>query len=247
MSCLSSQVVPRHVAIIMDGNGRWAKTKGCSRLEGHRAGIDAAKSIIESAAQHEVDYLTLFAFGIDNWRRPSEEVANLISLFSLYLSQEAQPLHENNIRLRVLGNLAPFQPELIERIKFAEALTAKNTGLTLILAVNYSGRWDLTETMRRIASDVTAGRLSPEGIDESTIAANLSFSDMPDPDLFIRTSGELRLSNFFLWQLSYTELYFSHVLWPDFTPKEFEHALESYGKRQRRYGFTQEQLEAEHA
>ena len=236
--------VPRHVAVIMDGNGRWARKRSLPRHAGHRAGVKSVRAIVENAARRGVEYLTLFAFSSENWRRPDEEVGMLMSLFLEALRREVAELHKNEVRLRFIGDRERLDHKLIEKIENAEALTAANTGLRLQVAVAYGGRWDIVEAARRVAARVAAGDLGVGDIDEATFAAELQLGTAPDPDLLIRTGGEQRISNFLLWNLAYAELWFSDVLWPDFSTAEFDAALAHYSQRQRRYGHTGEQLEA---
>ncbi|MDH4006063.1 MAG: isoprenyl transferase [Gammaproteobacteria bacterium] len=236
--------IPRHVAVIMDGNGRWAHKRSLPRHAGHRSGVKSVREVVENSARYGVEYLTLFAFSSENWRRPEEEVGMLMSLFLEALRREVADLHKNNVRLRFIGERECLDSKLNEKISNAEALTADNTGLRLQVAVAYGGRWDIVEAARSVASKVVSGEISPESIDEATFAAELQLGGAPDPDLLIRTGGEQRISNFLLWNLAYAELWFTDVLWPDFGQAEFEAALAYYSERQRRYGHTGEQLEA---
>ena len=228
----------------MDGNGRWARQRSLPRHAGHRAGVKSVRAIVENSARHGVEYLTLFAFSSENWRRPEEEVGMLMSLFLEALRREVAELHKNNVRLRFIGERELLDAKLIEKISSAEALTADNTGLRLQVAVAYGGRWDIVEAARSAAGRVAAGEISADAIDEATFAAGLQLGTAPDPDLLIRTGGEQRISNFLLWNLAYAELWFTDVLWPDFGGTDFEAALAHYSQRQRRYGHTGEQLEA---
>lgn len=234
--------VPRHVAIIMDGNGRWALQKGKPRHAGHRAGVESVRSSIEVCVEKHIEALTLFAFSSENWRRPRSEVDLLLELFLSALSREVKRLQKNNIRLRVIGDTGEFPNKLQQRIQEAEHRTAGNDGLLLQIAANYGGRWDITQAARRLAAEVAAGRLAPEDIDEQHFAAATSFNDIPDPDLFIRTGGEQRISNFLLWHCAYSELYFTPVLWPDFDKNEFLKAIDDYAGRERRFGQIGEQV-----
>lgn len=226
----------------MDGNGRWAQRKGQPRISGHRRGVDAARQATTLCAQAGVSYLTLFAFSSENWRRPDEEVSFLKTLLVTSLESEFERLHANNIRLKIIGEVAPFGARLEKQVAEAENLTASNTGLVLTIALNYGARWDIANAARQIASGVLDGKWTESEIDEGLLARHLSTADLPDPDLFIRTGGELRLSNFLLWQLAYTELYFTETLWPDFGEDLFNEALSAYGRRQRRYGQTGDQI-----
>jgi undecaprenyl diphosphate synthase len=235
--------LPRHIAIIMDGNGRWAKKRFLPRTAGHRAGVTAVRKVVEDCAQKGIEALTLFAFSSENWRRPPQEVSVLMGLFLTTLERETDKLHENNVRLRVVGHRAAFAQDLQDRIAAAENLTKENTGLNLVIAANYGGRWDILQATRRLAEEVAAGALSPDEITGELLEARLSLADLPEPDLFIRTGGEQRISNFLLWQLAYTELYFTPTLWPDFDENALEQALAAYASRQRRFGYTSEQLE----
>ncbi len=236
--------VPHHVAIIMDGNGRWAKARSQARHAGHRAGVKSVRETVESAAKRGVKYLTLFAFSSENWQRPQDEVSRLMSLFLEALQREVDELHRNNVRLRFVGARAQLKPKLQRKIEAAEQQTSQNNGLTLIVAVAYGGRWDIVNAARRLATKVTGGELSIEDIGDDAFARELALSGVPDPDLLIRTGGEQRISNFLLWNLAYSELYFCDCLWPDFREREFDEAMIFYGMRQRRYGHTGEQVEA---
>jgi len=231
--------VPRHIAIIMDGNGRWAKRRLLPRVAGHRRGLDTVRRITRCCVETGVEYLTLFAFSSENWRRPADEVSFLMQLFMRALESEVTRLHENNIRLRVVGDLSSFEPRLVALIHEAEARTAANTRLTLTIAANYGGRWDIMQAVNRLV------REHPNrngGFNEAQLAQHLAMAYAPEPDLFIRTGGEQRVSNFCLWQLAYTELYFTETLWPDFEDDAFAEALASYRQRERRFGRTSEQV-----
>ena len=228
----------------MDGNGRWARKRSLPRHAGHRAGVKSVRQIVENSARHGIEYLTLFAFSSENWRRPEEEVGMLMSLFLEALRREVSELHKNNVRLCFIGERERLDGKLIEKISNAEALTAENTGLRLQVAVAYGGRWDIVRAARNVANKVVSGDIAVDEIDEATLAAELQLGGVPDPDLLIRTGGEQRISNFLLWNLAYAELWFTDVLWPDFGTAEFESALEYFSQRQRRYGHTGEQLEA---
>lgn len=235
--------LPRHVAIIMDGNGRWAKRRQLPRIAGHRAGVENVRTLVSTSAELGIECLTIFAFSSENWRRPPLEVRLLMDLFVLALEQEAMRLHENHVRLRVIGDRSPFPAKLQDSIAAAEALTRHNQGLNLVIAANYGGHWDITEATRRLGEKIRAGLLSPDEISPEVINQQLAVSDLPAPDLFIRSGGEKRISNFLLWQLAYTELYFTDCLWPDFDRAEYQRALTSYASRQRRFGMTGDQLE----
>jgi len=234
--------LPLHIAIIMDGNGRWAKRRCLPRLAGHRAGVDAARVTVKACAKRGVQVLTLFAFSSENWRRPAEEVNHLMSLFMSGLEKEAPDLHKNNIQLRFIGNRSRFDKKLTDKIDEVEKLTRSNTGMVLQIAADYGGQWDIVQAARQLAEKVAAGELLPDAVSADSIASHLSFADLPDPDLFIRTSGEMRISNFLLWQLAYSELFFSEKLWPDFDEAELDKAIQHYAARERRYGYSSEQL-----
>lgn len=234
--------LPRHVAIVMDGNGRWAKRKFLPRVAGHEAGAESVKQIVRQCSEKGIPILTLFAFSSENWHRPADEVEHLMNLFLQTLQEETESLHKNNIQLVIIGDCSRFEPALREQIRLSQELTEQNTGLTLVIAVNYSGRWDITNATRQIAEEVLKGNIQPSAITPELVNRFVCLSDMPEPDLFIRTSGEQRISNFMLWQFAYTELYFTNVLWPDFTKEEFELALEFYASRERRFGLISEQI-----
>jgi undecaprenyl diphosphate synthase len=235
---------PQHVAIIMDGNGRWARSRGMPRVAGHRASVKVVRKLVEECAARGVRYLTLFAFSSENWRRPPDEVGVLMGLFLDALVREVADLHRNRVRLRFIGDREQLGSELKQRMLDAEALTALNPGLGLMVAVAYGGRWDISQACRSLAADVAAGKMAASDIDEEGIAARLQLHDVPDPDLLIRTGGEQRISNFLLWNLAYTELYFSEVLWPEFSPEHLQAAFERYAQRERRFGMTSAQLKA---
>ena len=228
----------------MDGNGRWARERSLPRHAGHRAGVKAVRDTVELSAARDVEYLTLFAFSSENWNRPREEVSKLMGLFVEALRREVDELHQNNVRLKFVGAREQLDPKLIEKIGEAESLTEKNSGLRLQVAVAYGGRWDIVQAARTAAERAVRGEIGIEGIDETTIADGLQLAGIPDPDLLIRTGGEQRISNFLLWNLAYAELWFCDALWPDFGEREFNAALEFFSRRQRRYGYTGEQLEA---
>jgi undecaprenyl diphosphate synthase len=231
--------VPTHIAVIMDGNGRWARKRFLPRVAGHKRGVETVRTLVKKCASLNVKYLTLFAFSSENWRRPDDEVTFLMGLFMDALKREVQKLHENNIRLVLIGDRSKFSDALKDKIEASEQLTANNTGLTLTIAANYGGRWDILQAVNQmqLASPSMAGHLKEEDINQY-----LSMYYAPEPDLFIRTGGEKRISNFLLWQLAYTELYFTDVLWPDFDDKAIEEAIKSYQQRERRFGRTSEQL-----
>jgi len=230
--------VPRHIAIIMDGNGRWAKRRLMPRVAGHRKGVEALRGVIRACAERGVSHLTVFAFSSENWRRPQEEVTLLMELFMRALENEVAKLHENGIRFRVIGNLAGFSERIQTLIRDAEALTRNNTRLTFTVAANYGGRWDIVQAVKKLMAEGA----SAEGMDEAALARHLSMADAPEPDLFIRTGGEQRISNFLMWQLAYTELYFTDALWPDFDAAALDAAIASYRTRERRFGRTSEQV-----
>jgi undecaprenyl diphosphate synthase len=236
----ASDAVPRHIAIIMDGNGRWAKLRHMPRVAGHRKGVEALRGVIRTCAERGVSHLTVFAFSSENWRRPQEEVSLLMELFMRALENEVARLHENNIRFRVIGELSGFSERIQALIREAEALTRDNTRLTFTVAANYGGRWDIVQAVKKLMlSGVSAG-----AVNEATLAEQLSIADMPEPDLFIRTGGEQRISNFLLWQLAYTELYFTDTLWPEFDAAALDAAIASYRTRERRFGRTSEQVQS---
>ncbi len=239
------ETVPRHVAMIMDGNGRWAKKRFLPRIAGHRAGVETVRNAVQVCGQYGIEVLTLFAFSSENWRRPQSEVSLLMDLFLTALGRETRRLHENNVRLKIVGERGVFSEKLQGKILEAEQLTAANTGLTLVIAANYGGRWDVAQAARIVAQKVEMKEMQVSQITEETLAQNLSMYGLPEPDLFIRTGGEERISNFLLWQLAYTELYFTDTLWPDFNTSLFEEALVSFSKRQRRFGRTGDQVELE--
>ena len=236
------QKLPAHVAVIMDGNGRWAKKKGGLRIFGHQSAITAVRETVEAAAELGIRFLTLYAFSTENWARPAHEVTALMQLLVHTIRQETPTLLKNGVKLQAIGQLeslpASCQRELAEAIE----LTQKGERTTLVLALSYSGRWDLTQATRRLGADVAAGKLQPADVTEQTIASYLSTAGMPDPELLIRTSGEQRISNFLLWQLAYTELYITELLWPDFRREHFYEAVREYQRRERRFGKTSEQL-----
>ncbi len=235
--------LPRHVAIIMDGNGRWAERQHKPRIAGHRAGVEIVRDVVKTCGEVGIKALTLFAFSSENWRRPEKEVGLLMELFLIALEREVRKLHRNNVQLRVIGDLSAFSDKIRKRITEAESLTRGNDGLILNIAANYGGKWDITQAVQSLAQQVQQGEIQPQDISPEDIASKLSLHDLPEPDLFIRTGGEQRISNFLIWQLAYTELYFTPILWPDFTRDEFVKALLSFSNRQRRFGRTGQQVE----
>ncbi|PXX98682.1 polyprenyl diphosphate synthase [Halomonas sp. LBP4] len=239
--------VPRHVAIIMDGNNRWAKARGLSGVRGHRAGVEAVRAVIRRAAERDIETLTLFAFSSENWKRPKAEVSALMELFLMALKREVRKLHDNGIRLSIIGDREAFSSSIQRHIARAEALTADNQGLHLVIAANYGGRWDIAGAARRLAERVAAGELSPAAIDEPALDREVCLAGDAPVDLCIRTSGEQRISNFLLWQMAYAELHFTPLLWPDFDAEAFDLALADFQRRKRRFGMTDEQVEAQDA
>lgn len=235
--------VPVHVAIIMDGNGRWANKRGLPRIAGHRQGLESVRTVVKRCADRGVSYLTLFAFSSENWRRPPTEVNLLMELFTNALENKARRLHENKVRLRVVGDLSRFSSKIRLLVERAEALTRENRRLNLTIAANYGGRWDIEQACRTLCGKVASGEMAGEDVTAAAIGAHLSTSFLPEPDLFIRTGGEQRISNFLLWQLAYTELYFTDTLWPEFDERAFDEALASFARRQRRFGQTGEQVQ----
>ncbi len=237
-----AKVIPRHIAIIMDGNGRWAKRQNKPRVVGHRAGVESVRSIVEHAARRGVAHLTLFAFSSENWNRPPTEVKLLLELLAKVLGDDLARLHKNDIRLSILGDLAAFPKRLQNKIDKALSLTSNNQGLNLNIAINYGGRWDIAQAAKQLALLATQGEIEVDNIDEAAISKHLNTAQLPDPDLLIRTGGEIRISNFLLWQCAYSELYFTDVYWPDFNEKALDTAIDWYASRQRRYGKTGEQI-----
>lgn len=233
--------VPRHIAIIMDGNGRWAKQRNLPRAAGHKRGVEMVREVVKACVARGVEYLTLFAFSSENWRRPAEEVSMLKQLFIMALEREAEKLHRNGIRLRVVGDIAPFGTKITDLVARAEQLTQANKSMTLSIAANYGGRWDLLQAMQRLIESKPEQR---GAFTEEQLASCLAMAYAPEPDLFIRTGGEQRISNFLLWQLAYSEFYFTDTLWPDFGSAALDQAIASYQQRERRFGRTSEQLEA---
>ncbi len=235
--------IPRHVAVVMDGNGRWAQARFMPRPAGHRAGVEAVRRVVEACGQRGVEVLTLFAFSSENWTRPQDEVSVLMDLLLRTMEKEAGKLHENNVRIQIIGDRTRFNDRLQRQINSVEHLTVNNDGMRLVIAISYGGRWDLIQATRRIAEAVRNGELEPEQVEEALFGGFLSTDGLPDPDLLIRTGGERRVSNFLLWQLAYTELYFSPVLWPDFRESHLDEAFAWYAGRQRRFGRTGDQVE----
>lgn len=234
--------MPRHIAIIMDGNGRWAQRRGLDRSEGHAEGVKTVRRITEAASKAGIEYLTLYTFSTENWNRPKEEVDALMHLIVLAIERETPDLIKNNVRLTAIGDMNRMPEEARDRLRRCMEETSHCTGLTLVLALSYSSRWEIVEACKSIAADVAAGTLTTEEVDDRLFAARLSTSGMPDPDLLIRTGGDMRVSNFLLWQIAYAELFVTTTYWPDFTEADFYDAIESYAGRQRRFGLTGEQI-----
>ena len=230
--------IPRHVAIIMDGNGRWAKQRGKERYEGHIQGVAAVREVVRAAVRNDVEYLTLYAFSTENWGRPADEVEALMSLFCSSVINETPELTAQGVKVKIIGHRSHFSDKVREHLDEIERRTAGGDRLTLVLAIDYSSREEITDAVRSIAAEAAAGRLAAADITPDTVSAALYTASMPDPDFIIRTSGEARLSNFLLWQASYSEFYFPQILWPDFTEKDFDRALEVYSSRERRYGLV---------
>ncbi len=235
--------IPNHIAIIMDGNGRWAKRRGLPRIAGHHEGVNSVRDIVEACGQLGVKYLTLYAFSTENWKRPKDEVSMLMRLLLKALRDERDRLHQNEVQLKAIGEIAALPQDIQDELFEATKLMKRNTGLTLILALSYSGRWDLTNAVKRIAEELNSGRLRKDDINEDVVSGYLSTKDFPDPDLLIRTSGEFRISNFLLWQLAYTELYISKEYWPDFRRTHLYDAIADFQKRERRFGKVSEQIQ----
>jgi undecaprenyl diphosphate synthase len=243
MDTESNLAKPKHIAIIMDGNGRWAKKRNLPRVAGHRAGVKTLRKLIERAVEIKLNAMTVYAFSRDNWQRPEKEVGLLMDLFMAALQSEVKDLHENNVRLRFIGDRTAFSKKLQKTIGDSESLTSSNSGLYLNVAANYSGRWDITQAIQSITEDVVSNNLMIDDINEALLGDRLVLTENKDPELFIRTGGEHRISNYLLWQLAYTELYFTDILWPDFNPEQFDSALDWFANRQRRFGKTSEQIE----
>ncbi|MGB0359846.1 MAG: polyprenyl diphosphate synthase [Endozoicomonas sp.] len=240
-----SENLPRHVAIILDGNNRWAKKHKLPSLSGHHAGVERVREVVEACGEFGVEVLTLFAFSSENWSRPAIEVNGLMGLFLRALKQETSKLRKNRIRLKIIGDVTRFSQDIQKYIHEAEVSTAKDYAVTLVIAANYGGMWDIAQASKQLAEKVSRGQLKPEEINESVFESHLSTAGFPAPDLLIRTSGEQRISNFLLWQCAYSEFYFTETLWPDFGRDAFQQALLNYGCRQRRFGKTSQQVEAE--
>jgi undecaprenyl diphosphate synthase len=228
--------LPRHVAIIMDGNGRWAEKKGGERIFGHRNGVESVRKVVEAAGELGVEYLTLYAFSTENWNRPRAEIDGLMALLTRAITNETNKLNENNVRLLVIGNVSDLPKSVHKQLMQSVEYLSENKGLTLVLALSYSGRWEITDAVKRMMADAVSGKLDPEHVDSAMLGSYLVTSFMPDPELLIRTSGERRISNFLLWQLAYTELYFTPVLWPDYSKEHFYEAIIDYQRRERRFG-----------
>ncbi|TDJ39808.1 MAG: di-trans,poly-cis-decaprenylcistransferase [Gammaproteobacteria bacterium] len=240
----TDSIVPEHVAVIMDGNGRWARERGMARHSGHQAGVKSVRATVKHAALRGIQHLTLFAFSSENWSRPAAEVGALMALFVEALRREVTELHRNNVRLEFVGNRASLGAALIRKIEASEARTADNDGLHLIIAIAYGGRWDIVGAARKLAKRAVDGDIHVDDIDEQMLGKDMQFAGVPDPDLLIRTGGEQRISNFLLWNLAYAELWFCDTLWPDFDEAEFDRALDFFARRQRRFGQTGDQQEA---
>lgn len=239
---ISQQCLPKHVAIIMDGNGRWAQARKRPRVFGHKKGVDAVRQSVQFCTKLGIESLTLFAFSSENWRRPEDEVNTLMELFLFVLSKEVKKLHKNNVKLKIIGDLSRFSDGLQEKVHSAQQLTENNTGLCLNVAANYGGRWDMANAAKQLALEVARGELDAQDIDEERIAKHISMAEQPEPDLLIRTGGDVRISNFLLWQAAYAELYFTDTLWPDFDEAAFAEAIACYVARERRFGCTGEQI-----
>lgn len=246
LSNLDLTRLPRHVAVIMDGNGRWAQRRGMNRLEGHRRGKDSVRAVVELSRRLGIPYLSLFAFSTENWQRPRREVSALMNLLRRYLRTELQKMMKNEVRLLAIGDVSRLPPEVREDLERVIEETRNNTRLTVGLCVSYGGREDIVGAVRRLAREVVDGRLNPDDITEDRLSAGLGTHGFPDPDLLIRTSGEMRVSNFYLWQIAYSEIYVTETLWPDFREKDLVQALVEYQRRERRFGLTGAQAEKEH-
>ncbi len=240
---LSSSHIPRHVAIIMDGNNRWAKQRKQLGISGHKAGVEAVREVVTTCAKEKIEILTLFAFSSENWRRPKDEVSALMRLFLFALEREVKKIHRNNIRLRIIGHKKEFSDLLQKKMAEAEELTKNNTGMILVIAANYGGQWDIINATRKIAEQIERGVINSQDVTNELFQSHLSLGEYPMPDLMIRTAGELRISNFMLWQLAYAEFYFSDLYWPDFGAEQMRLALSAYQNRKRRFGQADEQIE----
>ena len=234
---------PQHVAVIMDGNGRWANAQGLTRVAGHKQGVNSVKSLIKSCIKHEIPYLSIFAFSSENWNRSESEISTLMDLLSTALETQTNKLQEHGTRLKLIGDISKFKPKIQELAMKAQQEIPQNIKLHFSVAINYGGRWDITQACQQIANKVAAGEISSQQITESLISKHLTTGDIPDPDFYIRTSGEFRLSNFMLWQAAYSELYFTDELWPDFNEASFVKALEEYARRDRRFGKAQDKID----
>lgn len=237
--------IPSHIAIVMDGNGRWANAKNRPRFMGHKKGVEAVRDIVKTCSELKVECLSLFAFSSENWKRPEEEISHLMGLFMFALEREAKALARNNVKLSVIGDLSSFSEKLQKKIKQVEALTSDCTGLKLIVAANYGGRWDITQATKKLGQMIESGEKTTDSITENDLTGAMTTAGIPDPDLFIRTGGEKRISNFLIWQMAYAELYFTDVLWPDFDAEQLNIAIQDYSSRQRRFGKTSEQVIAD--
>ena len=238
-----AESIPRHIAIIMDGNGRWARNRFMPRVAGHRQGVETVRGVIKACIERNVSYLTVFAFSSENWRRPTDEISFLMQLFANALEQEINKLHENGICFKVIGDLSKFDTGIVQAIQRGQHLTSQNTRLVFTVAANYGGRWDIMQAIQKMMAQSNGAALESFDFEEEDLSQYLALNYAPEPDLFIRTGGECRISNFLLWQLAYTELYFTDTLWPDFNAQELDHAIQSYQKRERRFGRTSEQLQ----
>lgn len=239
---LNKEKLPKHIAIIMDGNGRWAAQFGSSRTFGHERGVESVRSVVEGAVEIGVEYLTIYAFSTENWSRPKDEVDALMGLFVQAISEETDDLLKNNVRLKAIGDILSLPGEVQDKLVWSVEKLRRCTGLTLVVAISYSAKWEIIEAVKKIAGDVKAGTIEPSEIEATTLERYLNTSDMPDPELLIRTSGEIRISNFLLWQLAYSELYFTPKLWPDFRKEDLFEAIYEYQNRERRFGKTSQQL-----
>lgn len=242
LSELQRAVMPRHVAMIMDGNGRWAKRRGLPRSAGHYEGVASVRRVTELSSDLGIEFLTLYAFSTENWNRPQEEVDTLMHLIGIAIHNELPDLLKNNVRLRLIGDLSRVPDEALERLRHAEEATSHSTGLELLMCISYSSRWEITEAARRLCRKVAAGELTPDDIDQDAFEACMATAGVPDPDLLIRTGGDFRVSNYLLWQIAYSELKFTPTLWPDFDKAEYGRILLEYGHRERRFGMTSEQV-----